>query len=151
MLMRCWARDGLSLAEIAKKIGVTRQNLSVWRAKYPEVAAALAVTREEVDYEVEDALLRRALGCKITTTNTIIGYARKDGTRPIRTETTETELPPDVTACLAWLNNRRPDKWKRNRDNFISSDEEKKNQNVTIKIIADKTDKNLTVEQQENE
>lgn len=136
--MRCWAGDGLSMTEIAKKIGVEKATLYLWVEKYPEVKAALYTTKEQVDYEVENALLRRAIGYKTEEVKTIIGYAKKDGTRPIRTEKTEIEIPPDVTACLAWLNNRLPDKWKRNRDNFASVEEEKKNQNVTINIIADK-------------
>lgn len=138
LLMRCWAGDGLSMTEIAKKIGVEKATLYLWIEKYPEVKTALYTTREQIDYEVENALFRRAVGYKTEEVKTIIGYAKKDGTRPVRTEKTEIEIPPDVTACLAWLNNRLPDKWKRNRDNFTSAEEEKKNQSVTINIIADK-------------
>ena len=136
--MRCWARDGLGYEEIAKKVGVTSWNLWAWREKYPEIQQALDVTREQVDYEVENALFRRCIGGKTREVKTITGYAKRDGSRPVRTEETESEFLPDVTACLAWLNNRRPDRWKRNRDNLASAEEEAKNQKVTINIIADK-------------
>lgn len=147
--MRCWARDGLSIAEIAEKIGVTRACLFYWIEKYPEVKEALYTTKEVVDYEVENALYRRAIGYKTVEVKTIIGYAKKDGTRPTRIEKTETEILPDVTACLAWLNNRQPDRWKRNRDNCISPDEEKKSQSVTINIVADKKEGAVNVEREE--
>lgn len=148
LLMRCWAGDGLSMADIAQKIGVSESALFDWVRKYPEVKTALYTTKEQLDYEVENALFRRAIGYKSEEVKTIIGYAKKDGTRPVRTETTEVEIPPDVTACLAWLNNRLPDKWKRNRDNFVSPEEEKKNQSVTINIIADKKAAAVSVEQE---
>ena len=146
--MRCWAGDGLTLTEIAKKIGVSQQCLSLWVAKYPEVKTALYTTKEQLDYEVENALFRRAVGYKTEEVKTIVGYAKKDGTRLTRIEKTEVEIPPDVTACLAWLNNRLPDKWKRNRDNFVSVEDEKKNQNVTINIIADKKAEAVNVEKE---
>ena len=60
--MRCWAGDGLSMAEIARKIGVEKATLYLWIDKYPEVKTALYTTREQVDYEVENALFRRAVG-----------------------------------------------------------------------------------------
>lgn len=138
LLLRCWARDGLSYAEIAEKVGITQDNLFYWRCKYPEIRQALDITREQVDYEVENALFRRCIGGKTREVKTITGYAKKDGSRPVRTEETESYFLPDVTACLAWLNNRCPDRWKRNRDNFASAEEEAKNQKVTINIIADK-------------
>lgn len=138
LLLRCWARDGLSYEEIAKKVGVTSWNLWAWREKYPEIREALDVTREQVDYEVENALFRRCVGYKAEEVRTILGQLRSDGTRSVKVEKREFEIPPDVTACLAWLNNRRPDRWKRNRDNFVSAEEETKNQKVTINIIADK-------------
>lgn len=148
LLMRCWAGDGLTFAEIARKIGVTKQCLQQWVERYPEVKTALYTTKEQLDYEVENALFRRAVGYKTEEVKTIVGYAKKDGTRPVRTEKIEVEIPPDVTACLAWLNNRLPDKWKRNRDNFASAEEEKKNQNVTINIIADKKAAAVNVEKE---
>lgn len=41
-------------------------------------------------------------------------------------------MPPDVTACAIWLNNRKPDEWKRNRDNYTISENEG---SVQINII----------------
>ena len=50
-----------------------------------------------------------------------------------RIEKEETEVGPNTTACLAWLNNRKPEQWRRNRDNF--AEYEDKQSGITINII----------------
>ncbi|MCI5778287.1 MAG: hypothetical protein MR051_00460 [Lentisphaeria bacterium] len=53
-----------------------------------------AVPDDVRDDQVEDALLRRA-----------VGYEDESGK----------SVPPDVRAAMYWLENRRPDRWKRRR------------------------------------
>ena len=131
-LISCWARD-YNLDGVAERIGISRTTLWKWANKEEKIKNAINNGKEFIDYKVENALLQRALGFKTTEVKTIIGQQGKDGNRPVRIEKVEKELPPDVTACLAWLNNREPDKWKRNRDNTVElSDNES---NVTINII----------------
>lgn len=57
-----WARDGLVDEQIAKNIGISRATLSNWKNKHPLITRALARGKEVVDREVENALLKRALG-----------------------------------------------------------------------------------------
>ena len=135
LLLRSWARD-MSLKDVARKIGIVPKTLSDWRNKYPEIDEALRKGSEIVDYEVENALLKRALGYKVTETKTIIGQPGKDGNRPIRIEKVEKEIPPDVTAIFGWLNNRKPDQWKRNRDNVVELND--KESNITVNIVRSK-------------
>ena len=47
-------------------------------------------------------------------------------------ETKEKVYAPNVTACLAWLNNRKPDAWRRNRDNFVELEDEESDVKITI-------------------
>ena len=79
-------------------------------------------------------MYKRCIGFSVKETKTII-YPEVDsnGSRKVRIETTEKEVLPDVTACLSWLNNKCPDKWKRNRDNFVdpNSDDAKVTINIT--------------------
>lgn len=134
MLLESWARDGFTLQEIAQKIGITIKTLSVWRAEYDDIDDALGRGREVVDYRVENALLKSALGYRTTETKTIIlGTPDKKGNRTIRVEKTEKEIAPNVTACMAWLNNRKPKQWKRNRDNVMELKDDKSN--ITVNII----------------
>lgn len=64
MLLECWARDGYTFQDIANKIGIAVSTLRTWRAQYPEFDEALKRGREIIDYKVENALLKSALGYK---------------------------------------------------------------------------------------
>ena len=57
-----WARDGLSNEQIAHNMGITFQTLYKWQDKYSELREALKKGKEVVDREVENALLKRAMG-----------------------------------------------------------------------------------------
>ena len=57
-----WARDGLTDEQIAHNMGISPSTLYEWKKKYPEISEALKKGKEVVDREVENALLKRALG-----------------------------------------------------------------------------------------
>ena len=61
-LLEGWTRDGLSRERIAENMGIGRSTLYEWQKRYPELAQALRKSPEVVDYQVEQALLDRALG-----------------------------------------------------------------------------------------
>lgn len=133
LLINAWARDGLILEEIAGKIGITRYMLSKWRQRYPEIAEALNTGKEIIDYKVENALLKSALGYQTKEVKVTLGKKNVNGEIfEVLKETTIREVGPNVTACLAWLNNRKFDQWKRNRDKVLQLDEEDQNINITI-------------------
>ena len=60
--LRGWARDGLIDEQIANNCGVAYSTFRVYKNQYPELAAALAKGKEVADYEVENALFKRATG-----------------------------------------------------------------------------------------
>lgn len=60
--IECWARDGLIDEQIAKKLGIAYSTFREYLNKFPALSAALKKGKEVVDYEVENALLKRALG-----------------------------------------------------------------------------------------
>lgn len=57
-----WARSGLSDEQIAKNVGVSRSTLNEWKKKYPDISDTLKKEKEVADFEVENALFRRATG-----------------------------------------------------------------------------------------
>lgn len=57
-----WARDGLTDEQIAGNIGIHTATLYDWKKKYPEISETLKKGKEVVDLQVENALLKRALG-----------------------------------------------------------------------------------------
>ena len=102
-----WARDGLIDSQVAKNIGIAYNTFRNWKRKYPQLQEALLKGKEVVDREVENALLKRALG--YTYEEVKVTESEKDGKKVERT--TKTALP-DVTAQIFWLKNRKPAEWR---------------------------------------
>lgn len=132
-LIECWARDGYTNEEIYKRMGISMVTFRNWRIKYPEIEKALSKGKEVVDYMVENALLKNALGFTTKETKTYISAPDKYGNRRTRTETLVKENAPDTIAAIMWLNNRKPDMWKRNRDQFQELTPD--GSNITVNII----------------
>lgn len=61
-LLEGWARDGLTDEQIAEKLDIRRETLYAWKNKYPNISNALKKGKEVIDRQVENALLKRALG-----------------------------------------------------------------------------------------
>lgn len=60
VLVEGWARDGLTDEQIAHNIGIHKATFYEWRNKYPEFNDALKRSKEVADYEVENALFKKA-------------------------------------------------------------------------------------------
>lgn len=103
-----WARHGVSNEQIANNLGVAVGTLYEYKRLFPKLNEALK-TREEADAVVEGALYKRAIGYDYIETI-------KGG------EVVHKHLPPDTTAALAWLNNRRPNDWMNQRKPTIEFD-----------------------------
>ena len=102
-----WARDGLTDEQIAHNIGIARKTLIEWKQRFGDIGDALKKGKEVVDIEVENALLKRALGydyeeVKTETENGVV----------TKVTTITKQVVPDVTAQIFWLKNRRPDRWR---------------------------------------
>lgn len=119
LLLEGWARDGLTDEQIARKIGINPATLYKWLDKYGEIGKAIKKGKAPVDIEVENALLKKALGFSVMLKKPIKVRTKKQlkdkGTiEEERIEYAEEEvyIPPDTTAQIFWLKNRRPDKWR---------------------------------------
>ena len=97
-----WARDGLTDEQIAKNMGITAKTLYAWKNKYGEICKSLKRGKEVIDRQVENALLKRALGYSYTE----ITY--EGG---IETKRVVKEVVPDTTAQIFWLKNRKREAW----------------------------------------
>ena len=106
-----WARDGLIDEQIAKNIGIGLTTLKDWRAKYPTIETALKKGKAPVDLAVENALYKSATGFSKTLRKPV-KLRRQDGSEYIDYAEEEIYIPPQVTAQIFWLKNRRRDRWK---------------------------------------
>ena len=109
-----WTRDGLSEAQIAKNLGISYMTFR--RAKkdpeYGEqISEALIRTKDVVDMEVENMLLKRARGYEYdeVTEEYEMGVL-------VKRKVTHKMVVPDTSAQIFWLKNRQPDKWRDRRE-----------------------------------
>lgn len=83
-----WKRNGLTDEEIAHNIGIRRETLWNWQKKHHNIANALKRGKEDVNFIVESALLKKALGGNITA---IIFYLKNNW----RDKYNDSELSPE--------------------------------------------------------
>ena len=97
---------GATDADLAEAFGVSEQTINSWKKKYPEFLESIK-EKNYSDDEVVRSLFMRATGK---------GTIPDSDIRVIDGEVVITPLvkhfPPDVTACIFWLQNRQKDKWK---------------------------------------
>lgn len=109
-----WTRDGLSEAQIAKNLGISYMTFR--RAKKDpdfgeQISEALTQTKDVVDMEVENMLLKRARGYEYdeVTEEYEMGVL-------VKRKVTHKMVVPDTSAQIFWLKNRQPDKWRDRRE-----------------------------------
>ena len=119
ILLEGWARDGLTDEQIAKNIGINRTTLYDWKKKETNIADALKKGKEIIDFEVENALLKRALGYE---------YEEETYENGILTKKVKKQVPPDTTAQIFWLKNRKKEQW-REKVEVVKTDEDLQNIN----------------------
>jgi transposase-like protein len=96
---------GLTDQEVADLLGVNPSTLYRWRAQYRQFSRAFRLGKELANNRVERALYERAIGYDYEVEKQIM---TRHGPQMLRWRE---HLPPDVTAALAYLKNRRPDRW----------------------------------------
>jgi hypothetical protein len=79
-----------------------------WMKRYPEFTKAVTRGKTPSDGEVVAAFHKRATGYDVRyTKETLDGRGEV-----IKCEVGVTHIPPDPGACLNWLKNRQPEKWR---------------------------------------
>ena len=125
-----WARLGLSDRQIAKNMGIGRSTFYEWKKKYKDISDTLDKGKAIVNEEVENALLKKALGFKYKEQQAIkikdIYYdekGRKCQKEDVKIVEVEKEVRADTVAIKVWLVNRERDRWSDN-PNRVEIDKE---------------------------
>ena len=110
-----WARDGLTDEQIARNMGIRQSTFYEWQNRFPEISDTLKKGKAPVDIEVENALLKSALGFEYEETITEIEELG-NGKQKKQIRKVKKYAPPNSTAQIFWLKNRRPDRWRDKQD-----------------------------------
>ena len=120
-----WAMDGLSDEQIATNMGINKATLYRWKDKYCNICDSLKRGKEVIDRQVENALLKRALGYNFEEVTHEPEYLidpitgnRKRVMQPTKVVTKQ--VAPDTTAQIFWLKNRKPTEWRDKKETEIS-------------------------------
>lgn len=101
---------GTTDREIADFFEVDERTLYRWKNEHEEFCQALTLGKEGPDARVEQSLFQRAVGYSHDDVH-ISTYEGKVTLTPI-----VKHYPPDATAIIFWLKNRRPDRWREKRE-----------------------------------
>lgn len=115
--LEAWARDGLTDEQIAKNIGIRRETIIQWKKLHPNISNAIKKGKEVVDIEVENALLKRALGYEYIEEKAV-RETDAEGNQKTRIEKIKKHALPEVAAMIFWLKNRKPSKWRDKPDKW---------------------------------
>ena len=121
--IRIWCRAGLIEKEICKRLGIYLSTFQRYKNQYKELKDTVRKGKEFADFEVEDALFKRAKGFDYEEVETTAMEENidekkqkekngKKNTKVKRIRRTKKLIIGDVGAQKFWLTNRRPDKWK---------------------------------------
>jgi len=106
------ARAGLTDVQIAERLGISEATITNWKKDYPEFLVSLKAGKEGPDDLVEKSLFERATGYTFDSEKIVtLSMGQGLGTEVERVPIKE-HCPPDVTAQIFWLKNRRPDRWR---------------------------------------
>lgn len=113
LLLKGWAREGLTDEEISKKMGVNPATFYRWMNSYREICEAIKKGREPVNVILEDTAIERATEWK--TVKEITREPKFDRTTGktelVVTKEVEKKVPPDSTLLIFLMKNRMKDKY----------------------------------------
>ncbi len=105
---------GATDLDLAEMMDVSLRTIRYWRASKPEFAEALVAGKKEADDRVESSLYHRAMGYSHEETDIRVVDGAIVMTPVIK------HYPPDTTAAIFWLKNRRSADWRDKRETEVS-------------------------------
>jgi hypothetical protein len=105
-VVRSMAKLGATDVEIAAALKVSLSAVELWARQHTDFLRALKPPKRTADDRVERSLFRRATGYSYDSED-VFQYEGKAVRVPI-----VKHVPPDTTAAIFWLKNRRKDLWR---------------------------------------
>lgn len=100
-------RLGATLRDLGEFFDVSERTINTWISQHEEFQQAVKVGAAAADARVEQSLYRRATGYSFDA----VKVFKNKGEEPTIVPYVE-NVPPDTTACIFWLKNRKPEDWR---------------------------------------
>lgn len=100
--------NGATDSELADFFEVSDRTLYRWKAQFPEFSQALKSGKAVADERVERSLYHKAVGYSHGAVKIFMPAGARE---PVYAKYRE-HVPPDTTAAIFWLKNRRADNWR---------------------------------------
>ncbi|WP_341918673.1 terminase [Polaromonas sp. YR568] len=119
---------GATDAQLADFFEVSVSTINLWKVQHPEFSESIKVPKAQADERVEQSLFRRAMGYEHDEVDIrVIDHALVQ--TPIRKY-----YPPDSTAMIFWLKNRKPSEWR---------DKQEHEHSGSVTVVASPLDERL--------
>lgn len=106
---------GVTDRDMADFFGVSEQTINAWKKEVPEFLESLRAGKIKADAEVAQKLFDRFMGSQWFEQQAFKVKVGK-GEEKVEIVTVRRAAPPDTPAIGLWLQNRRPDLWRKRSD-----------------------------------
>jgi hypothetical protein len=106
---------GATDRDMADFFEVSESTLNLWKLEFPDFSESLRAGKIKADADVAQKLYDRAMGASWTEQQAFKVKVGK-GEEKVEIVTVRRAAPPDTPAIALWLQNRRPDLWRKRAD-----------------------------------
>jgi len=97
---------------LAEFLDVTVSTINLWKLEYPEFSESIKRGKEFADANVAERLYQRAIGFEHDSEEIKVVSGGNNNGSSIERVPIRKIYPPDTTAAIFWLKNRRPKEWR---------------------------------------
>lgn len=123
---------GADLRGLSELLGCGLTTVNKIKHDYPEFKELIRKGGEVADEKVISTLFRRAIGYDAEETCTEVKVSPDGSAQTTYVKKIKKHIPPDTTAAIFWLKNRRRDEWCDNQNVEVKSDVP-----INISIVKD--------------
>lgn len=127
-------QNGTDIKGLAMLLGCSAKTISTIKREYPEFRQLVEVGNIVADDEIVSALYKRAKGYNAEETVTEVKISPDGSAQTTYVKKVTKHIPPDTTAAIFWLKNRKRKEWSDRQDVEVQSTEP-----ITINILRDAT------------
>lgn len=110
ILVEKMARLGYTDIEMSEELDITPSTFNKWKTEKPEFSESIIKGKNDINKQVENALLRNALGFS----EEDVKIFQFEG-QPVYADYTK-KHKPETKAQELWLRNREPDRWREKKE-----------------------------------